>query len=98
MGQRFHALLKRHLEDRGYSFYWLQEHLDLSSSLTTLWKRPLSKGGRRPSEYDIQLLASCKELELTEDMLLGWRATDEYTQAQLREALKSFGEPNSISG
>lgn len=90
MGMRFHELLRKHLEAKGYTFYWLQENIDIPTSLSTLWKTPKNKGGRRPSIRDIEKLANCKELGLSKDTLLGWRASDEYSLPQLLEAIRAF--------
>lgn len=87
MVTRFHELLRLHLEKQSRSFYWLQENLDISTALSTRWKKTVSEGGRRPSINDIKKLASSRELDLSEDTLMAWRATDEYTLQQLQGSI-----------
>jgi hypothetical protein len=92
MGNTFYNLLKKHIEDKGFTFHTLQFKVEITSSEISRWNKPKEEGGRLPSDTHIQKLAAFKELELSEDTLKGWRALDEYSKEQIFIALDALPE------
>ncbi len=91
--ENFHSRLERALKEKGQSFYKLQFPSAISSGTFSSWKDQ----SRRPSDADLEKLASVSWLGISLDTLRLWRAIDEYpeliTHEGLLDLLESLPEP-----
>lgn len=84
----FYEQLSRRLKETGLSFYKLQFAAEIGSSQFTFWKT----GKRRPSDTDLEKLASVEELGLTYAELGAWRMIDQNSPESIRELVRIVRE------
>lgn len=82
----FSEKLEHLFKQKGYSAYRLAKATGLHEQ--HVYK--IARGERRPTDEILEKIASISELEVSVNVLKGWRLLDEYSPEEILESIKSI--------
>jgi len=87
----FYDQIKKHLDSLERTFYQLHYAAEIQSGAFSQWKKDRAEPrARRPSDAELQRLASVPWLGIPMETLKAWRAIDEYGDAAIIKAYQTL--------